>query len=54
MLLKNLRGSGVGENTIKETSSNKENKDKFQSVVEGLPLNVMLCNPETLGYHICK
>lgn len=48
MLLKNLRGSDVGADVLEEEKVKIENQDKFQSVVEGLPLNVMLCNPETL------
>lgn len=46
MLLKKLRGSSVGEEVIAEVV--KTDANEFKSVIEGLPLNVMLCDPQTL------
>lgn len=50
MLLKNLRGSNADEGVSMDVQVNLENTetDQFERVIEGLPLNVMLCDPETL------
>ena len=50
MLLKNLRDTGEVENidTNVEVASEDNAVNEFQRVIEGLPINVMLCDPETL------
>ncbi len=50
MLLKNLRKPSPGENLepIVETQVEDGPTNEFQRVIEGLPLNVMLCDPATL------
>lgn len=50
MLFKNLRNADLGENleTADTSVFDVNSENEFERVVEGLPLNVMLCDPESL------
>lgn len=48
MLKSLIKSNKVVEVKVEENTKETSNSNEFERVVEGLPLNVMLCNPETL------